>query len=152
VLVTNLVNRALPLIRYELSDSVTLAAGPDPGGWPMRRLAAVEGRSDDIVHLAAPGGGTVAVHPLHLRAPFAAFPDVVQYQIVRDHSGLSVSVVLRPHAPADLTDRVRAALADRLAGAGAVPPPITVTPVAQIAREGGPSAKFAVVKSHVPVR
>jgi phenylacetate-coenzyme A ligase PaaK-like adenylate-forming protein len=146
VLLTNLVNRVLPLIRYELSDSVTLADGRDPGGWPMRRLAAVEGRSDDIVHLAAPGGGRVAVHPLQLRAPFAAFPDVVQYQIVHDRTGLSVAVVLRPNAAPDLPDRVRLALAERLAAAGAVPPPITVTPVAQIPREEGPSAKFAVVK------
>jgi phenylacetate-coenzyme A ligase PaaK-like adenylate-forming protein len=57
VLVTNLVNRIRPLIRYEISDSVTVAGGVDPAGWPFRRLAAVEGRSDDIIELAATGGG-----------------------------------------------------------------------------------------------
>ena len=35
VLVTNLVNRTQPLIRYELSDSIMLADGPDPAGLPQ---------------------------------------------------------------------------------------------------------------------
>jgi phenylacetate-CoA ligase len=147
VLVTNLVNRTQPLIRYELSDLVTLAGGPNPTGWPFRRIAAVEGRSDDILHLPASGGGTVAVHPLHLRAPFAAFPDVLQYQVVHDQRGLSVWVVLRPSASARTPDQVRAALHDRLLSAGALPPPITVTPVTTIEREGGQAAKFKIVKS-----
>jgi phenylacetate-CoA ligase len=151
VLVTNLVNRVQPLIRYELSDSVTVAGGPDPSGWPLRRLAGIEGRSDDIIELATPDGGTVALHPLHLRSPFVEFPEVVQYQVVHDRNPdehrLSVAVVLRPDAPGDTAGRVREALARCLERAGAVPPRITVTPVAHIRRDGGPSAKFAVVKT-----
>jgi len=147
VLVTNLVNRVQPLIRYEISDSVTVGGGVDPAGWPFRRIAAVEGRSDDIVDLAAAGGGTMAVHPLHLRAPFAAFPEVVQYQVVHDERGLSVSVVLRPGTPSDIAQRVRGALAHQLSDNGAVPPPIIVTPVPRIDRESGHSAKFTAVKS-----
>jgi hypothetical protein len=77
---------------------------------------------------------------------------VVQYQVVQDERGLSVSTVLRPGAPDGLTQRVRAALADRLVAAGAVPPPITVTAVAGIAHDGGPSAKFTVVKSRLRSR
>jgi len=147
VLVTNLVNRAQPLIRYEISDSVTLAEGPDPTGWPFRRIAAIEGRSDDIVELPSADGGTIALHPLHLRAPFASFPDIVQYQVVHDERGLSASIVLRPDAPLDTPQRLHTALARRLADTGAIPPPITVTPVVHIDREGGLSGKFAVVKS-----
>jgi hypothetical protein len=112
----------------------------------------MEGRSDDVIELATVDGGTVAVHPLHLRAPFVGFPDVVQYQVVHDERGLSVSTVLRPGAPADLTHRVRAALADRLVTAGAVPPPITVTAVAGIERDGGSGAKFATVRSRLRSR
>jgi phenylacetate-coenzyme A ligase PaaK-like adenylate-forming protein len=150
VLLTNLVNKVQPLIRYELSDMVILAddgAFPDPGGWPFRRIAAVEGRSDDIIELPAHGGGTVAVHPVHLRAPFASFPDVIQYQIVHDHGGLSVWVVLRPSAAPAITGQVRSALAAALRRARAAPPAITVTPVSGIDHEGGIAAKFAVVKS-----
>jgi phenylacetate-coenzyme A ligase PaaK-like adenylate-forming protein len=147
VLVTNLVNRIQPLIRYELSDSVTLAEVADSTGWPFRRIAAIEGRSDDIVELPAADGGTIALHPLHLRAPFAGFPDVVQYQIVHDERGFSASVVLRPDAPLDTARRVQVALVRRLAEAGAIAPPITVTPVMHIDHEGGHAGKFAVVKS-----
>ena len=71
----------------------------------------------------------------------------MQYQIVHDERGLSVSVVLRPDAPADTPARVAAALARRLADTGAIPPAITVTPVTHINHGGGQSAKFSVVKS-----
>ncbi|WP_236794465.1 hypothetical protein [Amycolatopsis sp. GM8] len=64
MLITNVVNRVQPLIRYELSDSVTLTPGPGPAGWPFHRLSTVDGRSGDIVTLPARGGGTVRVHPM----------------------------------------------------------------------------------------
>lgn len=146
VLITSLVSYAQPLIRYELSDSVTLAAGPDPAGLPFRRLAAVEGRSDDIVTLPAERGGTVAVHPLRLRAPFTTFAEVVQYQVTLDDGGLTAHVVPRPGAPRDTAERVRAALERALRDAGAVPPPIAVTAVPEIDRESGHAAKFKLIR------
>src|SRR5262249_27910690 len=42
----NVVNRTQPLIRYELDDSVELAPGSTT---PSRRIARIEGRSDDIL-------------------------------------------------------------------------------------------------------
>jgi phenylacetate-coenzyme A ligase PaaK-like adenylate-forming protein len=45
VLITNLEQRTLPLIRYELSDRVTLAPEPNPAGRPFRVISAIEGRS-----------------------------------------------------------------------------------------------------------
>ncbi len=74
VLLTNLVNRAQPLIRYELSDAVVLASGPDPSGRPYDRIARIDGRSDDVSSLPARGGGEVHVHPFRLRAPFVTLP------------------------------------------------------------------------------
>jgi phenylacetate-CoA ligase len=122
VLLTNLVGRVQPLLRYELTDSVTLAAGPNPLGLPYSRLAAVDGRSDDVVTLPGAGGGTVRVHPFRLRAPFAELLEVRQYQVVHDRAGLKVAVVLREQAPADTPARVRAALARELRDAGAPHP------------------------------
>jgi phenylacetate-CoA ligase len=57
LLITSLVNRALPLIRYELADTVTLAAGPDPSGLPYQRIERVDGRNDDLIRLPKAGGG-----------------------------------------------------------------------------------------------
>jgi phenylacetate-coenzyme A ligase PaaK-like adenylate-forming protein len=56
VLLTSLVGRVQPLLRYELTDSVTVAGGPNPLGLPYTRLAAVDGRSDDVVTLPGTGG------------------------------------------------------------------------------------------------
>ena len=87
---------------------------------------------------------------MRLRAPFAHFPDVVQYQIVQDHAVLAVSVVLRPDADPAREHRVHEALAGQLKTAGVLPPPITVTAVARIDREEGALPIYAVVKSLLP--
>jgi phenylacetate-CoA ligase len=149
VLLTNLVNHAQPLIRYELTDSVTLAGGPNPLGLPYARIAAIDGRSDDIISFPAAGSGHVAVHPFRLRTPFATMPQVRQYQIRHDLDGLHVRVVLRPTAPPDTPARVRAALARELAATGAVSPPIRVTSVPEIPREGGHGAKLKLIQTNV---
>jgi AcrR family transcriptional regulator len=150
VLLTNLVNHAQPLIRYELTDSVTLAGGPNPLGLPYARIAAVDGRSDDVVSLPARGGGRVAVHPFRLRAPFAHLPEVRQYQVVHDGAALQVRVVLRAAAAPGTPDRVRAALVRELEDAGALPPPVEVVPVPAIPRDDGHGAKLELVRRALP--
>ena len=149
VLLTNLVNHAQPLIRYELTDSVTIDGGPNPLGLPYARIAAIDGRSDDIITFPAASGGEVAVHPFRLRAPFAGLPEVRQYQIHHGQAGLHVRVVLRPTAPPDTLARVRTALTRELQAAGATPPPIQVTPVPTIQREGGHGAKLKLIQTTV---
>jgi phenylacetate-CoA ligase len=129
VLLTNLVGRVQPLLRYELTDSVTLAGGPNPLGLPYARIAAVDGRSDDVLTLPGAGGRPVAVHPFRLRAPFSGLLEVRQYSGRPRPGRPPRAVVLREEAPADTPARVRAALAGALREAGAVPPPIGVTPV-----------------------
>jgi phenylacetate-CoA ligase len=97
VLVTNLVNRTQPLIRYELSDSVVVADGPNPSGLPYARIASVDGRSDDVLRFPGSAGGEAAVHPYRLGAPFAALTEVRQHQIIQHDGRLEVLIV--PRAP-----------------------------------------------------
>jgi hypothetical protein len=66
----------------------------------LRRIAAVDGRSDDVITLPA-AGGRVAVLPFRLRAPFSELPEVRQYQVGHDLAGLRVAVVLRDRAPTE---------------------------------------------------
>ena len=113
VLLTNLVNHVQPLIRYAISDLVTLADGPNPTGMPFRRLVDVGGRNDDVVHLPGRGGGTVAVPPHRLRAPLATIPAVRQYQVRCDARGLHVRIALREGTADDVAARVRVCLRDR---------------------------------------
>lgn len=149
VLLTNLVNRAQPLIRYELSDSVVLADGPNPGGRPWMRLARVDGRSDDILTLPARGGGMVRVHPFQLRRPFVKLSDARQYQIVHRADSILVRVVPRAGGEDGLVESVRAALSGALADAGAVVD-VRVEHVSEIEREPGHAAKLKLVRSEVP--
>jgi phenylacetate-coenzyme A ligase PaaK-like adenylate-forming protein len=152
VLVTNLVNRAQPLIRYELSDAVTPAGGANPASRPWARLARVEGRAADTLELPARDGGTVQVHPVRIGRPFGAVSEVRQFQVIHDHTGILVRVVPREHAPAKTLARVEAALIAELDSAGALPPPVRVEAVPEIEREPGPAAKFRLVKSLVGAR
>jgi putative adenylate-forming enzyme len=149
VLLTNLVNRAQPLIRYELADSVVLADGPDPSGRPYDRIERVDGRSDDVLELPAIGGGMVSVHPYLLRSPFAVMPEVIQYQIVHRTESLLVRIVPRRDAPHDLVETVTAAMKSAVYAAGA-DIPVEVMAVDDIEREPGPAAKVKLVLSEVP--
>jgi phenylacetate-coenzyme A ligase PaaK-like adenylate-forming protein len=146
VLVTSLVNRAFPLIRYEIADAVTLAPDPDPTGRPYQRIMRVDGRNDDILRFPSTAGGEAVVLPHHLRVPFARLADVTQYQIVREPGRLVIRVVLKPEASVETPTRIEAGIRAALEEAGAVPPPIAVEPVAEIEREPG-SAKVKLIKS-----
>ena len=152
VLISNLVNFAQPLIRYELSDAVTLAAGANPTGRPYRRIASVDGRSIDVLHLPARDGGEVALHPSGFGGAFASLPDVHQYQLLHDAQGLHARVVLAADAASDTAERLRRSIAEAIAAAGAVAPPIDVQPVAALEREPGIGAKFKLVTSTVASR
>ena len=56
VYLTNLFNRALPLIRYEITDEVTIAAEPCPCGSAHRCVSDIQGRLDDaFVYDGRPG-------------------------------------------------------------------------------------------------
>ena len=147
VLLTSLINRAQPLIRYELTDAIVLAEGPDPSGRPYLRIARVDGRSGDILRFPAATGGEIAVHPYRLRSPFSAMLDVRQYQIVRERDGLRVRIVPWASAPADLPERVRDALARELEEAGAAPTRIFVEQVDELERDPGHAAKLKLVTS-----
>jgi phenylacetate-coenzyme A ligase PaaK-like adenylate-forming protein len=151
LLVTNLWNRTQPVIRYELSDIVALESAACRCGRTFRRIVSLEGRSDDILVLDARGGGTVPVHPLTVRSPFAADEDVRQYQIIYDGRRLTIRLVPQDDAdPAELATRIRSALAAKLAEAGAEPPPIAIELVPAVERGGGPSGKFKLIEVRPP--
>jgi phenylacetate-coenzyme A ligase PaaK-like adenylate-forming protein len=145
VLLTNLVNRTQPLIRYELTDSVTLAEGPNPAGMPWRQIERVDGRSAEILWL--PGlEGDVALHPHRLRAPFTGLTDVLQYQFQFDGERLLILVVPRPGAAGDLDNRVREATAAVLKEAGVTRVFAEAKVVDSIPREPGGAAKLKQLK------
>jgi phenylacetate-coenzyme A ligase PaaK-like adenylate-forming protein len=140
LLITNLFMRTQPIIRYEVTDLVRLAGEPCACGRPSRLVAAIEGRSDDILRL--PGG--VVLHPIHLRSPMARLPGVRQYQIVHRADGLHVRVVPRA---ADVHRAVHEAMSGALARAGAGGVPVHVELVEAIERDPTGVGKLKLVRS-----
>jgi phenylacetate-CoA ligase len=120
VLITNLFNRTLPLVRYEISDLVTLDSGPCACGRPYARVTAIDGRREDYLTLRAAGGGTIRIHAARLRAPLVAVPGLRQFQVVPAGTHLKLRLAIRSDADvegarASATNIVGAAL--REAGA-----------------------------------
>ena len=109
LVMTSLMRRSQPLIRYELGDLAQLDTAPCPCGRSFARLAAVEGRADDVLRLPGP-----AARPLPCtRSPSAArcraVPELRRYKVVNDRDGLHVSVELRSGG-AEVADRVASLL------------------------------------------
>jgi phenylacetate-coenzyme A ligase PaaK-like adenylate-forming protein len=145
VLLTNLINYAQPLIRYELTDSVVVSPFPNPAGRPWCCLLSVDGRAADILHLPGQAGGTVPVHPSVLGSAVAPIAEIGEYAFVHDVQGLHAQVVLAPGAALDVNERLREALITAIASTGAAPPPVDVQPVPALQRE--PGGKLRVVRS-----
>ena len=89
VLITTFFSRTQPLIRYELSDSVLLAAEPSSLNLPFVRIKGIQGRTEDILHLPAVSGGEVAVHPITFHHVLDPLP-VSGWQVVQGKDELRV--------------------------------------------------------------
>jgi phenylacetate-CoA ligase len=79
LLVTDLVNRAMPLIRYEIGDLGALRDAPCPCGDPRPVLAALSGRTADAFRL--PSGRVVPGVSADRHGPFGL--GIVEWQMVQ---------------------------------------------------------------------
>jgi phenylacetate-coenzyme A ligase PaaK-like adenylate-forming protein len=104
VLLTSLYNPALPLIRYELSDEITMLDVRCPCGSEHRLIADPQGRLDDSFNYA----GT-AVHPHVFRSVLGSKAGIIEYQVRQTEHGAQIAI--RGHADADeLENELRQAL------------------------------------------
>jgi phenylacetate-coenzyme A ligase PaaK-like adenylate-forming protein len=127
VIVTNLYNIALPLIRYELTDEVTVLSMPCACGSSFRRLDDVHGRLDDVFRY----DGDIRVHPHVFRSPLGRQRAVIAYQVRQTDRGANIDVQLIGHLRVkDLQGEIEGALRK----VGLANPEITVTPVDSLDR------------------
>ena len=139
VYLTNLYNRALPLIRYEITDEVTVLPEPCPCGSAHRRIADIQGRLDDVFVYR-----DRRVHPHLFRSELGRESGVVEYQVRQTPFGARIAV--RCSAPVNLdalSNRIVAALAQ----SGMERPQVTIEAVSRLERPGGP----AKLKRFVPL-
>lgn len=147
LLVTNLFNFTQPIIRYELSDMVTLDPEPCSCGRMGRRVTSIEGRNDDILVLPARRGGEVSIPPLAVHSPLGRFAEVRQYRVVYRPDGLTAQIVPAGQVSSELPSQIESAIAKALVEAGAEPVPVKVEVVDALTRSSGHGAKFKLIES-----
>jgi len=127
VYVTNLFNRLMPLIRYEISDEVTQLGEPCPCGSVHRRIADIEGRNDDAFIY----GDGVIVHPHLFRSILGRERAISEYQVQQTRAG--AEIIVCADGAVDI-DSLTGKLQEALASSGCPEPTVTVTMVKDIPR------------------
>jgi phenylacetate-coenzyme A ligase PaaK-like adenylate-forming protein len=90
ILVTNLYNTVLPLIRFEITDEVTVVERDCPCGSRFRVIGDPQGRLDDT--FVYPGGNIV--HPHLFRSVLGREQGIVEYQVLQTSRGANLRVVV----------------------------------------------------------
>jgi phenylacetate-CoA ligase len=146
VLVTVLFSRTMPLIRYEMSDSVRPASSPHcPCGRPFALIDSIQGREVDVLHFPAKSGGQVSVQPIVFHRVMDAIP-AGGWQVVQGTEGLTVllSGVREDFADAALIDSLRRELEVQ----GVIVPPVKVRRVLNIPRTT--VGKAPLIRAYLP--
>jgi phenylacetate-CoA ligase len=142
VLLTVLFSRTQPLIRYEITDRVSLSSRTHClCRRPFALLEGIEGRAPEVLHFPARAGGEVAVHPLVLYRVMESVP-MSGWQVVQERDGLQVllSGVQAGLNEETLLEALRQALAEQ----GVIVPPIHIQRVAAIPRNASGKAPLIV--------
>jgi phenylacetate-coenzyme A ligase PaaK-like adenylate-forming protein len=113
-LLTNLANRAQPLIRYDLGDSITVLPVPCTCG-SMLPAIRVEGRHDDVLRVTDAQGHVVKLLPLALTTVLEEDAQVYDFQLTQTAAN-TLRVALGPaNKGAQCGERVCASLRAYLA-------------------------------------
>jgi phenylacetate-CoA ligase len=131
VYLTNLYNRVLPLIRYEITDEVTVLTEACECGSSMPCLADIQGRLDDTFIYA-----DRVVHPHVFRTALGRRAAIVEYQVRQ--TALGAAIAVRCEGPVDLED-LRGEIERGLAQLGLERPKVTLIRVGELERVGGPA-------------
>jgi phenylacetate-CoA ligase len=127
VYVTNLFNPLVPLIRYEISDEVTLLDEPCACGSAHQLIADIEGRNDDTFLYE----GGVSVHPHLFRSILGREPAISEYQVHQTRDGAEIIACAEGQFDVESLKRK---LQEALASSGCRDPVVTVTVVQSIPR------------------
>ena len=126
LLVTSLHHRTLPLIRYRIDDRVQLDPEPGQHHPAFRRIAAIDGRTDDLFRYS-----DHTVHPHVFRTVLSHHIAVRDFQVHQTPTGADVEVVTTGQL--DLHP-IAADLEHALERSGLAHPQVTVTRVDQPTR------------------
>jgi phenylacetate-coenzyme A ligase PaaK-like adenylate-forming protein len=129
-----------PLIRYELTDEITVLEDPCSCGITLLRIEDIQGRFDDA--FTYPGG--ITVHPFAFRSVLGRERNIVEYQVLQTSRGADIRV--RCDGTID-PGPIASALRAKLNEIGLGEPDITITPVEVLSRqESGKFRRFVPLK------
>lgn len=89
---TNIYNTTVPLIRYELTDQLTIYDRPAACGSNFRATSWVEGRREDHF-MYTPVSGKVNIHAHLFRHVLEHTPRIIEYQVKQTVNGADVTIV-----------------------------------------------------------
>lgn len=95
LLVTVLFSRTLPLIRYELDDSVLLSYERCLCDKSFATLADIQGRIGEVLYLEKQSGNRVAIQPIFFHKIMESFP-VGGWQIIQEKNNLLRVLIVNP--------------------------------------------------------
>jgi phenylacetate-coenzyme A ligase PaaK-like adenylate-forming protein len=148
LLVTTLCNRALPLIRYEMTDMVRLSAAPCPCGQPYARFTAISGRREEVLTFSA-ATGSVRLHAGQFSSPLIKMPGVRQFQFKVDGNHIKMSLSVHDaRRSADIAHHAEREIQAVLARHGLTGVRIETVVVTAIARLGNGEKERVVVSPH----
>jgi len=111
VYITNLYNHTQPLIRFEVSDALTVVEGPCVCGSAHRRIEGLVGRNDVVFEY----GDGVRAYPIVLAFAIGEERGLIEYQVQQTSRGVTIRAVAEATFDARrLVDRAGSVL--RLAG------------------------------------
>jgi len=93
VLVTVLFSRTLPLIRYQLDDSIRLTKETCPCGRPFALIDDIQGRIQEIIHLTGKSGELVTIQSLFWKGLMEKVPCDGWQIIQKGRSNLAVVIL-----------------------------------------------------------
>ncbi len=131
---TNLYNLALPLLRIEVTDEITLLDEPCPCGSTHRSVADIQGRLDDSFVYA----DGVTIHPLVFRSPLGRQRNIIEYQVRQTQRGATIAI--RCAGDVDLTN-LREEITQGLTQLGLPDPTVDIKRVGQLQREASGKLK-----------
>lgn len=147
LLVTTLTNRALPLIRYEISDIVTLATEPCSCGLPFWRIASIDGRREEVLEFVGRRGERVEVHAHRLRSPLTGAKGIRQFQFRQLYDGLEITISVFPEFDRKtVASEVEIAVRSALESVGVRPERVAVRTVDLIGRSGSGAKEKLVIR------
>jgi putative adenylate-forming enzyme len=151
ILVTNLVAKTFPLIRYSVEDVLVLESGAPRCGSPFTHLRSVEGRDDEVLYFPAADGRVQPVFPGFFNTTVGMMPPVRQFEAVQRIDGLTITLVPEPGAdPAAVAEAALNLLAGAFRERELLVPAIRTVVVDTIPPAPGGSHKVARTRREVP--